>query len=106
MKKLVTLAAAAAVLLSVAVQVSAAEAPFIPGTQFYDTDGNGIVRLWGVPEANGQPLVANPDYGWPTETAIAMWYSTILKAHQMNMYVVVGYDPVNLEIWYVAKPRP
>lgn len=38
--------------------------------------------------------------------AIAMWYSTILKAHQMNQRVVVGYDPVNFEVWYVAKPRP
>lgn len=105
MKKFVMTAVSAA-LLSVAPVALSAEASFNPSTQFYDTDGNGIIRLWGVPEASGQPLVANPDYGWPTEMAMALWYSTILKAHQMNQRVVVGYDPVNLEIWYIAKPRP
>lgn len=83
----------------------AAEIIFNPGTQWYDMEGNGILRLWGVPEAGSNPLAANPDYNWPKPTAIAAWYVTLLKAQQMGLSVAVGYDPVTFDIWYVARPR-
>lgn len=92
--------------LAVAAPVSAAEVSFDPSTQYYNMDGSSTLFLWGVPEANGNALVANPDYGWPTETSVAAWYATILKAQEMGLRVVIGYDPVNFEIWYVARPRP
>lgn len=82
-----------------------AEVTFTPGTQWYDMDGNGALHLWGVPEANGQALVANPDYGWPTTTAIAAWYAVLLRAQEMNLSVGVGYDPNTLDIWFIGRPR-
>jgi hypothetical protein len=104
MKKLL----AAVVALCFAIPASAAEIYYSPGldTQIYSMDGNGIISLWGVPEANGQALVANPDYGWPTELAIASWYTTLVKAQELSLRVAVGYDPVTLDIWYITKPRP
>lgn len=56
----------------------ASEASFDPSIQWYDMNGDGTLRLWGVPEANGNALAANPDYGWPVPVAIASWYATIL----------------------------
>ena len=89
------------------VAAQSAEIIFNPSdqTRGYDMDGNSVLHLWGVPEANGNALVANPDYGWPTLSAIATWYATILKAQEMNLSVSVGYDPNTLDIWYVGKPR-
>lgn len=83
----------------------AAEVTFNPSTQWYDMDGNGTLRLWAVPEANGNALAANPDYDWPKPAAIAAWYATLLKAQQMGLSVGIGYDPATLDIWYVARPR-
>lgn len=81
------------------------ESTFNPNTQFYDVNSQGTLNLYGIPEANGNTVKANPDYGWPSEFVVSVWYATILKAHEMNMSVVVGYDPVTFDIWYIAKPR-
>lgn len=97
------LALAATCLLSA--PAYSAEVTYNPGTQFYDMNGSGVLSLWGVPEANGNALVANPDYGWPTEASVASWLTTLLKAQEMGLVVVVGYDPATLDIWYVARPR-
>lgn len=105
MKLKLALAMAAVVSALVVQPAPAAEIIFTPSTQWYDIEGNGILRLWGVPEAGGNALVANPDYNWPKPTAIAAWYVTILKAQQMGLSVAVGYDPVTFDIWYVARPR-
>lgn len=102
---MLVLLAVVALALTLSTPAAADEAEFTPSTQFYDIDSNGVLSLWGVPAANGNPLKANPDYGWPSEFAVAAWYTTILKAHEMNLYVVVGYDPVTFDIWYIAKPR-
>lgn len=106
MKKSLIILVIFAIAILTTIPASALEAIFNPSTMFYDTNGEGVLTLWGVPEANGNGLKANPDYGWPTEFAIATWYSTILKAHEMGMVVVVAFDPVTYDIWYVAKPRP
>lgn len=82
----------------------AVEATFNPNTQFYDVNGNGILSLWGIPGTSGA-VKANPDYGYPTEAAIASWTAMLMKAQELNLVVVVGYDPSTLDIWYVAKPR-
>lgn len=84
----------------------AAETTFNPNTQFYDMNGSSRLSLWGVPEAGGQAVWADSKESWHTELSVATWMSMLLKAQQLNMNVVVGYDPVNFEIWYVAKPRP
>lgn len=104
------LAPVAAVAISIAAVTSpanAAEATFDPNsaTQFYDINGNGVLSLWGVAAANGNPLRANPDYNYPTELSIASWVAMLLKAQQMNKVVVVGYDPATYEIWYIGRPR-
>lgn len=85
---------------------SAAEATFNPNVQFYDMNGSSRLSLWGIPEANGQPVWADAKESWQTELSVATWISMLLKAQQLNMSVVVGYDPANFQIWYVAKPRP
>lgn len=107
MKKMICsfVLAVAFALSMVSTKAIAAEANFNPNTQYYDMNSEGVLNLWGIPEANGNSVRANPDFGWPSEFVVAAWYATILKAHQMNMYVVVGYDPVTYDIWYVAKPR-
>jgi hypothetical protein len=85
--------------------VYSSEVTFDPSAQFYDMNGNGVLSLWGVPEAGGNALQANPDYGWPTEASVISWYAVLLKAQEMGMVVTVGYDPNNYEIWYITKPR-
>lgn len=79
-----------------------AEVVYDPSTQPFDINSNSILSLWGVPEANGNALVANPDYEWPTEISVAAWLSMLLKAREMNTTVTVGYDPTTLDIWYVS----
>jgi hypothetical protein len=82
-----------------------AETSYNPNTQFYDMNGSGVLSLWGVPAANGNALVANPDYGWPTEASVASWLAMLIKAQEMGLVVMVGYDPNTLDIWYIARPR-
>lgn len=105
MKKALVILTILVVVFLMTIPAMAAEATFNPSTMWYDMNGEGILSLWGVPAANGNALRANPDYGWPTEFAIASWYTVILKAHEMGLSVVVGYDPVTYDIWYVAKPQ-
>lgn len=104
MKKVVCFLVAAVSFLFVASAYSA-EVVYDPSTQPFDINSNGILSLWGVPAANGNALVANPDYEWPTEISVAAWLSMILKARETNTTVTVGYDPTTLDIWYVSmKP--
>jgi hypothetical protein len=103
MKKLLQLCIFATMLI--ASTTYAADATFDPNVQYYDTNSEGVLSLWGVPTANGGALKGNPDGGWPTKAAIASWQATLLKAQELNMVVVVGYDPVTFDIWYVARPR-
>ncbi len=105
--KLIVALLCSAGMLAAPLVAESAEVLFNPSAQSngYDMDGNGVLHLWGVPEASGNALVANPDYGWPTVSAIATWYATLLKAQEINLSVSVGYDPTTLDIWYVGKPR-
>lgn len=105
--KLVIALAFSVGILAAPMAAQSAEITFNPNDQSrgYDMDGSGVLHLWGVPEANGNALAANPDYGWPTGSAIASWYTVLLKAQQMNLSVGVGYDPATFDIWYIGKPR-
>lgn len=103
MKKILQLCIFAA--MFIASTAYAADATFDPNAQYYDTNSEGILSLWGVPATNGNALKGNPDGGWPTQSAIASWLALLLKAQELNMSVVVGYDPVTFDIWYVARPR-
>lgn len=105
MKSKIAVAVIALGILSAPLAVQSAEITFYPNTQGYNVEGKGILQLWGVPEAGGNALVANPDYGWPTTTAVAAWYAVLLKAQQMNLSVGVGYDPATFDIWYIGKPK-
>lgn len=105
MKSKIAVIALALGILSAPLAAQSAEITFYPSTQWYNVDGNGTLQLWGVPEANGNALVANPDYGWPTTTAVAAWYAVLLKAQEMNLSVGVGYDPNTLDIWFIGRPR-
>jgi len=83
-----------------------AEVTFNPNVLWYNTTGDGTLQLWGVPESNGQPIQANPDYGWPTENAVAMWLSMLMKAQEMGKSVVIGYNPAPpYDLWYIGRPR-
>lgn len=103
MKKLLQLCIFATMLI--ASNVYAAEATFDPNVQYYDVNAEGTLSLWGVPEAGGSALKGNPDNGWPAKSAIASWVSLIMQAQELNMSVVVGYDPATFDIWYIARPR-
>ena len=81
------------------------EACFDPDTQFYDMNGSSKLTLYGIAEASGNGVYVDPVNSWQTEFSVAMWYATILKAHDMGLQVVVAFDPVTYEMWYVAKPR-
>jgi len=105
MKTRLLLVVLAVSILMIPATALSAESNFNPNTQYYDMSSEGVLNLWGIPEANGNAVKANPDYGWPSEFTVAAWYATILKAHEMNLYVVVGYDPVAYDIWYIAKLR-
>ena len=85
--------------------VQAAEVTFNPNVHFYDMNGNGTLSLWGVPAANGNAIKANPDNNYPTEASIASWLAMIMKAQELNLVVVIGYDPNTLDIWYIGRPR-
>lgn len=82
-----------------------AEAMFNPSVLWYDVTSEGVLELWGVPEANGQALQANPDYDWPSVNTVTLWTGIIMKAQEMGLSVPVGYDSSTLEIWYIGRPR-
>lgn len=103
MKKILQFCVLAAMLITS--NAFAAEATFNPNVQYYDTNAEGVLSLWSVPGVSGAALKANPDGGWPTKAAIASWQATLLKTQELNMVVVVGYDPVTFDIWYIARPR-
>lgn len=81
-----------------------ADIVFNPNAQGYNMLGDGTLQLWGVSQAGGSPLVANPDYGWPTTLAIADWKATLMRAQQMGMVVGVSYDPGTFDIWSIGRP--
>lgn len=93
-------------LLFVTFPAQSAETVFNPNILYYDTTSEGVLELWGVPEANGQVIKANPDGGWPSENTVALWQAYLMKAQEMNMVVPVGYDPGTLDIWFIGRPRP
>lgn len=93
------------IILVLSTSVFSAEITFDPNTQNYDFSSEGVLNMWDVPEASGNSIRANPDFGWPSEVVIATWFAMVLKAHELNLDVVVGYDPSSFDIWYVAKPR-
>lgn len=105
MKKIALLLSALVVSGLLVASAHSAEITYNPSTQFYDMNGSGVLSLWGVPEANGNALVANPDYGWPTEVSVASWLVMLMKSQEMGLVVKVGYDPNTRDIWYIIKPH-
>jgi len=82
-----------------------AEVCYDPGVYFYNMNGVSRLSLWSVPEVNGAEIWADSKESWHTELSVSAWYMTLLKAQEMGLQVVIGYDPDTLAIWYVARPR-
>ncbi len=97
---------AALLLLSLSAgSAQSAEISFNPSALWYDVTSEGVLQLWGIPEANGQALRANPDYDWPSVNTVSLWIGMLLKAQELGLSVPVGYDPSTLDIWYIGRPR-
>ncbi len=82
-----------------------AESTFCP-TAFtkIGMDGHSVMEVWGVPGvASTTAIIANPDYDWPTEMAIAAWRDAILTAKKNGTCVTVYYDPVKFELWSISE---
>lgn len=56
-------------------------------------DGNGILKVWGVPELPDGPLMAVPNDSWPRFTAVAAWRDSFKDAKKNGTCVKVSYDP-------------
>ena len=80
------------------------EACFDPSAQHYDVTGSSKINLWEIPAASGNAVWADSEQSWHTELSVTMWYATILRAQEMSMVVVVGYDPSTYGLWYIGKP--
>ena len=61
MKKILLVVLLVSVVMVVPIVAMSAEATFNPNTMFYDFNSEGTFTLWGVPEANGNGIKANPD---------------------------------------------
>lgn len=57
-------------------------------------DGNGILKVWGVAELSGYPLLAVPSDTWPRFTAVASWRDAIVDAKKDGTCVKIHYDSV------------
>lgn len=80
-----TLTAALAVLTLGSTAMAAETAPFCPEWWHSPSmTGDGVLEIWGVPEANGKAFKANPDYDWPTVEAIAEWSTSLKNARTWN----------------------
>ncbi|QQS15649.1 MAG: hypothetical protein IPK84_04790 [Candidatus Moraniibacteriota bacterium] len=55
-------------------------------------DGHTIMRVWGVSGLANHALIANPDYDWPTESAIISWRDALLSARENGTCVKLYYD--------------
>jgi len=56
-------------------------------------DGNGILKVWGVPELSGYPLLAVPNETWPRFMAVASWRDAIVDAKKDGTCIKIHYDP-------------
>jgi len=92
-------------LVAVAMPVQSAEVCYDPSVYFYNMNGVSHLSLWSVPEVNGAELWADSKESWHSELSMAAWYMTLMKAQEMGLQVVIGYDPDTLAIWYIARPR-
>jgi len=84
MKTRLLLVVLAVSVLMIPATALSAESNFNPNTQYYDMSSEGVLNLWGIPEANGNAVKANPDYGWPSEFTVAAWYATILGSYAIH----------------------
>jgi hypothetical protein len=56
-------------------------------------DGNGILKVWGVPELSGYPLLAVASDTWPKFMAVASWRDALVDAKRYGTCVKIHYDP-------------
>ena len=104
MKKCIFAVLVLSLLISV-VPAQSAEVCYDPNVYFYNMNGVSRLSLWSVPEVNGAELWADAKESWHSELSIALWYATLVKAQEMGLQVVIGYDPDTLAIWYIARPQ-
>lgn len=56
------------------------------------TDGNGVLKIWGIPKTNGKPLMAVPNDTWPRFSVVATWRDAIINAKVYGTCVKIYYD--------------
>lgn len=86
-----------------------ADKAFCPQTwNKINVDGDSTMFVWGVPGLNGKALVANPDYGWPTEASVFTWRQTLLNARTVGGCVTIYYDSTmneqgGYDLWSITE---
>lgn len=67
-------------------------------------NGHGVLEVWGAPGVpSTQALVANPDGGWPTEMAVAVWRDAIKTVKEKGVCLRIYYDPNTFDIWSITE---
>jgi len=107
MKMMKRLALAFALAIS-ATPLFGAEIDFCPNEwSTFSVNGHSSLEVWGT--GLSHPLIANPDYDWPSELSVAMWLATLQDARDAGRCMTIYYDP-NLnggspnghDIWSIA----
>jgi hypothetical protein len=86
----------------------AAELNFCPAEwNKININGHSTLEVWGVPGLGSRPLVANPDYDWPTEAAVFAWWKSIRDARANGECITIYYNPTasseGFDIWGISE---
>lgn len=99
---------ALALAMAMAFPAMSAELNFCPQTWTkINVDGSSVLFVWGIPGLTPKPLVANPDYTWPTEAAVYAWWQVFRQARIDGTCVTIYYNPVataqGFDLWSVSE---
>lgn len=87
----------------------AADTEFCPKSwDKINMNGDFVLEVWGVSVLGGKAMVANPDYGWPKESAIASWWTALRIARKNGQCVTLYYSETpnadgNYDLWTVSE---
>jgi|GEM_PF-5949919 len=90
--KMMTKLALASALAIATVPALAAELTFCPESwNKVNITGDSVLEIWGAGLSG--PLIANPDYGWPTEASVYAWYNIVIDARADGTCISIYHDP-------------